>query len=127
MSETTTEGIHITVESFYLPDQSSPRQGRFAFAYKVRIANEGEAPAQLRSRHWVIMDGNGERQEVRGEGVVGEQPLLQPGEKFEYTSGCLIKTPHGAMQGSYRMLREDGTAFDAKIAPFSLTQPNALN
>ncbi|MHB1843769.1 MAG: Co2+/Mg2+ efflux protein ApaG [Deltaproteobacteria bacterium] len=127
MSNALTQGIRVTVESFYLSDQSSPRQNRFAFAYKVRIENEGDAVAQLRSRHWVIVDGNGERQEVRGEGVVGEQPVLKPGERFEYTSGCLLKTPHGSMQGTYRMVREDGSGFEAKIAPFSLTQPNALN
>ena len=127
MSDSTTQGIRVTVESFYLPDQSSPRQGRYAFAYKVRIANEGPALAQLRSRHWVIVDGNGDQQEVRGNGVVGEQPVLKPGQRFEYTSGCLLKTPHGSMHGSYRMAREDGTSFDARIAPFSLSQPNALN
>ncbi len=127
MSEAITEGIRVTVQSAFLPDQSSPRQGRYAFAYRVRIANEGEAVAQLRSRHWIITDGNGEKQEVRGDGVVGEQPVLEPGEHFEYTSGCLLKTPHGTMQGSYRMFREDGSSFEARIALFSLTQPNALN
>ncbi|MHB8418612.1 MAG: Co2+/Mg2+ efflux protein ApaG [Myxococcales bacterium] len=127
MSEAVTEGIRVHVESTYVPDQSSPRQGRYAFAYRVRISNEGEARTQLRSRHWIITDGNGERQEVRGDGVVGEQPVLEPGEHFEYTSGCLLKTPHGSMHGSYRMFRENGTSFEAKIAPFSLTLPNALN
>ncbi|HUB07299.1 MAG TPA: Co2+/Mg2+ efflux protein ApaG [Myxococcales bacterium] len=127
MSEAITEGIRVKVESTYVPDQSSPRQGRYAFAYRVHISNEGASVAQLRSRHWIITDGNGERQEVRGDGVVGEQPVLQPGEHFEYTSGCLLKTPHGSMHGSYRMARENGTMFEAKIAPFSLTLPNALN
>ena len=98
-----------------------------AKTYTVRIENAGSRPAQLRNRHWVIVDGNGEAQEVRGDGVVGEQPVLQPGEEFEYTSGCLLKTPHGAMHGTYRMERDDGEIFDAKIAPFSLTLPNALN
>jgi ApaG protein len=127
MSEAITEGIRVRVESSYVADQSSPRQSRYAFAYRVRISNEGQATAQLRSRHWIITDGNGERQEVRGDGVVGEQPVLQPGEHFEYTSGCLLKTPHGSMHGSYRMIRQNGTTFEAKIAPFSLTLPNALN
>ncbi len=117
----------VTVESTFLPDQSLPQRQRYAFSYTVRIENSGTSTAQLRSRHWIIVDGNGERQEVRGEGVVGEQPVLQPGQAFEYTSGCLLKTPHGAMHGTYRMEREDGETFDAKIAPFSLTLPNALN
>ncbi len=127
MSEAFTEGIRVWVESAYVPDQSSPRQGRYAFAYRVRISNESDTTTQLRSRHWIITDGNGERQEVRGDGVVGEQPVLQPGQHFEYTSGCLLKTPHGSMHGSYRMIRENGTTFEARIAPFSLTLPNALN
>jgi ApaG protein len=127
VSTAITEGIRVTVECHYLPDQSAPALNRFAFAYKVRIENEGAAGVQLISRHWIITDGNGERQEVRGEGVVGEQPQLKPGERFEYTSGCLLRTPHGSMQGSYRMNREGSGPFDARIAPFSLTQPNALN
>jgi ApaG protein len=127
VSSAVTQGILVTVESAFLPEQSLPQRQRFAFAYTVRIENAGIAAAQLRSRHWVIVDGNGERQEVRGEGVVGEQPLLRPGESFEYTSGCLLKTPHGAMSGTYRMERETGEVFDAEIAPFSLTLPNALN
>ena len=127
MSSANTHGIVVTVESAFLPDQSLPQRQRYAFSYTVRIENAGTSPAQLRSRHWIIVDGNGERQEVRGEGVVGEQPVLLPGQAFEYTSGCLLKTPHGAMHGTYRMEREDGEVFDARIAPFSLTLPNALN
>ena len=127
VSSAITDGIRVTVESQYLSDQSAPQNGRYAFAYKVRIENLGGASAQLQSRHWVITDGNGDQQEVRGEGVVGERPLLRPGEEFAYSSGCLLKTPHGSMHGSYRMVRDDGSHFEARIAPFSLTQPNALN
>jgi ApaG protein len=127
VSTAITEGVRVTVESHYLPDQSAPALGRYAFAYKVRIENDGSNGVQLLSRHWIITDGNGERQEVRGEGVVGEQPHLGPGERFEYTSGCLLRTPHGSMQGSYRMTWDEGSSFEARIAPFSLTQPNALN
>jgi ApaG protein len=127
VSTSVTEGIRVSVESMYLADQSSPQIGRYAFAYRVRIMNEGTSPAQLRSRHWIIVDGNGDTQEVRGDGVVGEQPIIQPGQQYEYTSGCLLKTPHGSMHGTYQMIRDDGSGFDAVIAPFSLTLPNALN
>ncbi len=127
VSSALTEGIEVTVESKYLADQSAPQRGRYAFAYHVRIENRGEAPVQLRSRHWIIVDGEGDRQEVRGDGVVGEQPRLSPGEHFEYTSGCFLKTPHGAMHGTYRMAREDGTHFEATIAAFSLSARHALN
>jgi ApaG protein len=127
VSNAITEGVAVTVDSVYLPDQSLPQSGRYAFAYHVRIENVGEAPVQLRSRHWIIVDGEGDRQEVRGDGVVGEQPRLEPGDHFEYTSGCFLKTPHGAMHGTYRMVRVDGTHFDAAIAPFSLAAPHALN
>jgi ApaG protein len=127
MSNAVTQGIRISVESRYREDQSTPLAGRFVYTYTVRIANEGGATAQLKSRHWIITDGNGVTEEVRGEGVVGNQPVLTPGESFEYTSYCVLKTPHGAMRGSYQMVREDGTSFAADIAPFSLTVPNALN
>ena len=113
------------MNSRFLPDQSG--RGRWAFAYSVRIENAGELTAQLRSRHWVITDGNGKREEVRGDGVVGHQPVLKPGEKFEYTSGAVLQTPHGSMQGTYRMVLESGEAFEAEIAPFALTKPGALN
>lgn len=125
MSTAITQGIRVTVKSRFLPEQSSP--GRWAFAYTVRIENLGQQSAQLRSRHWVITDGNGKREEVRGDGVVGQQPSLRPGEKFEYTSGAVLQTPHGSMQGSYRMVGEDGKSFDAEIAAFPLTQPGTLN
>jgi ApaG protein len=127
MSEAITDGIRVVVRSQYRPDQSSPLAGRYLFTYTVTIRNEGKAPAQLRTRHWIITDGNGVEEHVRGDGVVGHQPLLQEGEAFEYTSFCVLRTPHGAMRGSYQMYREDGSSFDAAIAPFSLTVPNALN
>jgi ApaG protein len=125
MSTAITQGIRITVKSRFLPEQSGA--GRYAFAYTVRIENLGQSAAQLRSRHWIITDGNGKREEVRGEGVVGNQPLLRPGEQFEYTSGAVLKTPHGSMHGTYRMVAEDGRTFDAEIAPFPLTQPGTVN
>jgi ApaG protein len=100
---------------------------RYVFTYTVRISNEGAVTAQLKSRHWIITDGNGVTEEVRGEGVVGNQPVLQPGKSFEYTSYCVLKTPHGSMRGSYEMVREDGSRFQANITAFSLTVPNALN
>jgi len=122
-----TRGIRVRVESQYLPDRSSPRTRQFVFAYTVRIGNEGSEPAQLRSRHWIITDGNGNVQEVRGEGVVGKQPALAPGDTFEYTSGCVLETPHGTMHGSYQMVRPTGEEFDATIAPFLLAIPAAVN
>jgi ApaG protein len=127
MSTAVTKGIVVTVESQYLMERSSPADGQYAFAYKVRIYNQGEAAAQLRTRHWIITDGDGRVQEVRGEGVVGAQPRLEPGQAFEYTSWCMLKTPHGSMHGSYQMLREDGEHFDAVIAPFPLALPYSLN
>ena len=125
MSVAITNGIRVTVKSRYLPDQSSA--GRWAFAYTVRIENVGPVTAQLKSRHWIITDGNGKREEVRGDGVVGNQPILKPGEKFEYTSGAVLQTPHGSMHGTYRMLCDDGRQFDAEIAPFPLVQPGTAN
>ena len=125
MSTATTNGIRITVRSRFLPDQSRP--GRWAFAYDVQVENHGAFVTQLRSRHWIITDGNGKREEVRGDGVVGQQPRIQPGEKFEYSSGAVLQTPHGSMEGSYHMVRDDGVHFDARIAAFPLTQPGALN
>jgi ApaG protein len=127
MSTAVTEGIRVSVESQYREDQSTPLAQRYVFTYTVRIANEGQSQAQLQSRHWIITDGNGQEEEVRGEGVVGHTPKLPPGEAFEYTSYCVLKTPHGSMRGSYQMVRDDGGRFDAKIAAFSLTVPHALN
>ncbi len=126
-SNATTEGIRVDVRSKYLADQSAPRQQRYVFAYTIRIRNEGSEPAALRSRHWVITDGNDKVEEVRGPGVVGRQPRLAPGEEFEYTSGCVLATPRGEMHGEYQMVREDGRAFDATIAPFALALPHSLN
>jgi ApaG protein len=123
LSSALTEGIRITVRSQYLAEQSSPDDDRYVFAYTVKIANEGDGTAQLRTRHWVITDGRGTIEEVRGDGVVGEQPRLAPGQTFQYTSGCVLQTPVGTMHGSYRMHRDDGSTFDATIAPFSLASP----
>ena len=120
-----TDGIRVRVKAQYLADQSSPRDDRFVFAYTITISNEGLAPATLRTRHWVITDSRGTIDEVRGDGVVGEQPHLGPGESFQYTSGCVLTTPLGTMHGSYRMWRDDGSFFDAAIAAFSLVSPSA--
>jgi ApaG protein len=122
-----TDGIRITVRSEYIADQSAPLSGRYAFSYTVRIANEGVEPARLMTRHWIITDGVGKVEEVRGPGVVGRQPALRPGEHFEYTSGCQLATPRGEMRGTYQMHRPDGRVFDAKIAPFLLALPHSLN
>jgi ApaG protein len=127
VSKTTTAGISVHVTTMFLPDRSSPREGQFLFAYHITIANEGDETAQLVSRHWIITDAEGEVQEVRGEGVIGEQPVLQPGARFEYTSYCKLKTNVGTMHGSYTMIRGDGARFEAQIAPFTLAVPNALN
>lgn len=127
VSTATTDGIRVTVKSAFRPERSEPAQGRWLFAYTVRVANEGAVPAQLVSRHWIITDANGAREEVVGEGVVGHQPSLAPGEQFEYTSFCVLRTPHGSMRGTYRMVRADGSTFDARIAPFALVVPDAVN
>jgi ApaG protein len=122
-SSAITEGIRVRVQSLYLPDQSSPRDDRYMFAYTITISNESTRTAQLRTRHWIITDARGTVEEVRGDGVVGEQPRLAPGQSFQYTSGCVLTTPVGTMHGTYRMWRDDGTFFDAVIAPFSLASP----
>jgi ApaG protein len=127
VSTAVTRGIRVTVRAQYLPERSSPKGGQYAFAYTVRIANEGDRMAQLQSRHWIITDGEGKVQEVRGEGVVGEKPRLGPGQSFEYTSWCMLATPHGSMHGTYQMVRDDGERFDAQIAPFTLALPYSLN
>jgi ApaG protein len=127
VSNAITNGIRVTVSSNYIPAQSAPKARRYVFAYTVRIANEGTESAKLKSRHWIITDGNGKVEQVRGPGVVGEQPMLRPGEHFEYTSGCVLETPRGSMEGSYQMVRSDGTEFDATIAPFALMLPYSLN
>jgi ApaG protein len=122
-----THAIAVAVQSRFLPEQSLPEDGRFVFAYTIRISNTGSVPARLISRHWLITDDNGKVVEVRGEGVVGEQPWLRPGEDFEYTSGAVLETSGGTMQGSYQMLADDGTHFDAQIAPFILSMPRTLH
>lgn len=119
-----TQGIRVTVRSQHISEQSSPAQNRYVFAYTVAITNEGTSPAKLRTRHWVITDGRGKVEEVRGDGVIGEQPRLHPGERFQYTSGCVLDTPLGTMHGSYQMQRDDGTWFDAEISAFSLVAPH---
>jgi ApaG protein len=127
VSSAVTEGIRVTVSSAFRPERSEPDKGRWLFTYTVRIENEGDVPAQLLSRRWVITDANGDRQEVVGDGVVGHQPRLAPGERFEYTSFCVLETPHGSMRGTYRMVRGDGSSFEARIAPFPLVVPGAVN
>jgi len=119
--------IEVQVTPRYLPEQSLPAQNRYVFAYAVRIANVGKKTVQLRARHWVITDANGKVEEVRGAGVVGEQPTLAPGESFEYSSGAIIATSVGAMHGSYQMQGSDGTEFDAEIKMFSLSIPRILH
>ncbi len=115
------------MRSAYVAEQSSPRAPRYVFSYTVRIANEGTEPAELRTRHWIITDGAGKVEEVRGPGVIGQQPRLLPGEHFEYTSGCVLPTPRGVMTGTYQMYRPDGRMFDAVIAAFVLALPHSLN
>jgi ApaG protein len=127
VSTATTEGFTVTVKSEYIPSQSSPTARRYVFAYTVRIENVGTETAQLKSRHWIITDGNGKVEEVRGPGVIGEQPVLRPGQHFEYTSGCVLETPRGSMEGTYQMTSEAGRKFDAKIARFDLALPYSLN
>jgi len=127
MSDATTRGIRVQVQSFYDAERSSPEESYYFFVYHVQISNVGTEVAQLISREWIITDGNGETQRVKGPGVVGEQPVLAPGETFEYTSYCPLPTPVGAMYGSYRMILGNGESFQAEIAPFSLAVPNAVN
>lgn len=120
----TTRDISVSVRPIFLEDQSSPPDNHYVWAYHVRIENRGRATVQLRNRHWVITDAIGRTQEVRGAGVVGEQPVLKPGAAFEYTSGTPLPTPSGIMQGSYQMEREDGERFDVRIPAFSLDSPH---
>lgn len=119
--------IQVNVESTYIEAQSAPDQDRFVFAYTVTIHNAGEVPAKLLSRHWLITDSNGKIHEVQGDGVVGEQPHLQPGESFQYTSGTMIETSVGSMRGSYQMIADDGVEFDAEIPAFTLSVPRVLH
>jgi ApaG protein len=119
--------IAVDVETSYLEEQSAPDMNRYVFAYTITIRNQGNLPAKLLTRHWIINDANGNVQEVHGEGVVGEQPYLKPGDSFQYTSGTVIETPVGSMEGSYQMLSEDGTPFDANIPAFTLSLPHTLH
>ena len=119
--------IAIRVETAYVPDQSTPEDCRFVFAYTITITNCGTVATQLLRRHWIITDANSQVQEVRGDGVVGEQPHLSPGQSFRYTSGAILKTPVCCMQGSYSMVADDGAEFDAEIPPFNLSMPKILN
>ena len=119
--------ISIEVATDYVHEQSEPDDSRYVFSYTITIANLGDVPARLLSRHWVITDANGKVQEVRGDGVVGEQPHLNPGEIFRYSSGAVLETPVGSMQGSYRMEADNGKSFDARIPPFTLAMPGVLH
>ena len=127
MQSANTSLIKVEVATRFLDEQSVPDDNRYVFAYTIRIRNAGPASAQLVARHWLITDANGKVQEVRGEGVVGEQPLLRPGDEFQYTSGAVLETSVGTMQGSYEMLCEDGSRFDAPIAAFTLSIPRTLH
>jgi ApaG protein len=127
MAESRKYHITVTPVAQYIADQSDEAAGRYVFAYTITITNTGTLPAQLISRHWVITDAHQEVQEVRGLGVVGEQPLLQPGQKFEYTSGTAIATPVGSMRGSYQMVADDGEHFEAEIPEFALSMPRVLH
>jgi ApaG protein len=126
-SEAVTRGVRVFVQSEYAPDKSRPAQNEWFFLYTVRISNEGPEPVQLVTRHWVITDGTGRVEEVRGPGVVGKQPTLKPGESFEYTSGCPLPTSFGVMEGTYQMVSQSGDLFDAKIAPFTLSEPYTVH
>ena len=119
--------IDVSVETRFLDEQSAPRENRFVFAYTITISNHGEVPARLLTRHWVITDANGKVQEVRGDGVIGEQPWMRPGDDFRYTSGAVLETAVGTMRGSYEMLADDGTRFDANIPEFTLSVPRTLH
>jgi ApaG protein len=127
MSNTTTRGVRIIVQPRFVPEQSDPAGGQYLFAYHITIRNEGKVQVQLLSRHWIITNGEGRVEEVRGPGVVGYQPTLKPGEEFQYTSGCPLDTPVGTMHGSFQMVTESGDSFDARIEPFRLAVPRVLN
>jgi ApaG protein len=127
MSEATTRGVRIRVESTFEPERSAPASGEYFFSYRVRIENVGSEVVQLVSRHWVITDADGRVEHVRGPGVVGEQPVLRPGQTFEYTSFCPLPTPNGTMHGEYQMRTATGETFDAAIPPFGLAIPHSVN
>ncbi|PID49845.1 MAG: Co2+/Mg2+ efflux protein ApaG [Proteobacteria bacterium] len=127
MSDSDKYDVQVSVEARYIEQESDPEQDRYVFAYTVTIINRGSVAARLMSRHWIITDSNGMTQEVRGDGVVGEQPYLEPGEGFRYTSGTVLDTPIGSMYGSYQMRADDGEAFEAPVKPFSLSDPRILH
>ncbi|MFK7816388.1 MAG: Co2+/Mg2+ efflux protein ApaG [Gammaproteobacteria bacterium] len=127
MEDQNNHEIDVSVDTSYIEAQSDEGESRFVFAYTVTIHNAGHVPAKLVTRHWLITDSNGKIQEVKGEGVVGEQPYLRPGEAFQYTSGTMLETPVGTMQGTYQMLADDGTEFDAPINAFTLAAPRVLH
>jgi ApaG protein len=126
-SESITRNIRIHVQSEYIPERSAPPRHQWFFAYRIRIANEGAEPIQLLARHWVITNASGHVEEVNGEGVVGEQPVIEPGEAFEYTSGCPLTTPFGSMHGEYQMVNRNGEQFDVAIPAFVLRVPGSMN
>ena len=126
-SEAVTNSVRVEVESQYAPERSHPFQGQWFFYYTVRITNERAETVQLLSRHWIITDANEQAEEVRGPGVVNEQPVLTPGETFQYTSGCPLKTSSGVMRGTYQMVTEDGDHFEVEIAPFALHEPYTVH
>jgi ApaG protein len=126
-SEAITRSVRVRVESEYAPERSQPCKNHWFFLYTVTISNEGFETVQIMTRHWVITDGTGHIEEVRGPGVVGKQPKLEPGESFEYTSGCPLATPFGVMEGSYQMVTEGGEPFDVRIAPFTLSEPYTVH
>jgi len=127
MNETADYSLEIQIATQFLDEESAPDDDRYVFAYTIRIRNLGRLPAQLVARHWLITDANGRTEEVRGDGVIGEQPRLEPGEQFTYTSGATLPTAVGTMEGSYDMLGDDGTRFDAPIPPFTLAAPRTLH
>jgi ApaG protein len=126
-SEAVTNNVRVEVESQYAPEHSQPFAHEWFFHYTVRISNEGDVTVQLLTRHWIITDATGHTEDVKGEGVVGEQPVLRPGESFQYTSGCPLKTSTGVMHGTYQMVSEDGDHFDVEIAPFALHEPYTVH
>lgn len=127
MHETPHYGIKVDATAEYVPAQSNPAENRFAFAYHITLSNTGTIAARLMTRHWIITNGTGSVEEVRGDGVVGEQPTLGPGEQYRYTSGAILATPVGSMHGSYEMVAVDGHRFNARISAFTLAVPNILN
>jgi ApaG protein len=126
-SEAVTRGVRVYVTSQYDPARSNPGNDQWFFLYTIEISNQGSETVQLLTRHWIITDANGKVEEVRGPGVVGKQPILKPGESFEYTSGCPLQTPFGVMEGTYQMVTEGGERFDAKVAPFTLSEPYTVH